>query len=583
MFTHTLNAVKSRISFTGWIPLMVLLSLVLFAPDANAQGTVNSATDSLLGGVTVFMGMIMNILNFLMWILFWMLNLVTDNNFIFDPNIMRMVYNIWLFTRDAVNVYFAFLLVIGAVLWTVYPIMFAEQMKAYLPKFVAAVILVNFSWFIPRVIFDVSNVMTYSVYQMSRIGGETCKVPATNGNPEPCKYINDIAFLSQTDNIRTGQTGPGGTWDCKAKPLVCIQTTTMNGTFTVQNHQSIIFNGLIVNYARLRMLDSLVDERPRTQGSSVDISGLIKTLVKYAVVLVIHIALFFPLLAMVAAFFMRIPVLWLTMAFMPFVALGYVIGDKLGADMNPIEIIQKKFLAAAFLPLFVALPLSLGFALLNAGMAIEAPTTGAAASQLPIFLGLRSFWQIFWLFMALSVLWSGVFAALKKNELTAKITETIESSGKALGQYAVKAPLSVPFIPMGKNSDGTKKYNSLGGLAGQYSPKRALDDVNRKLQAQASGQTDAPKPAPDTYKKIDATVVAKVEATPKFADALNGIKGADTKAAVEAAMNELKNSKELQGFKLTNEQALEMYIERRRADGKLKSKEDSNLRDVLKG
>ncbi len=48
------------------------------------------------------------------------------------------------------------------------------------------------------------------------------------------------------------------------------------------------------------------------------------------IVLLLHMALFFPILALVAAFFMRIPVLWVTMAFMPLTALGYVIDPVSG-------------------------------------------------------------------------------------------------------------------------------------------------------------------------------------------------------------------------------------------------------------
>ena len=81
--------------------------------------------------------------------------------------------------------------------------------------------------------------------------------------------------------------------------------------------------------------------------------------------------------------------------------------------------------------------------------------THADASQLsripiPILSQINDMWQLMWMFIAMAVLYEGVFFALKRDELLSKGADAIESTGKLLGSMALKAPLNVPFIPAGE-------------------------------------------------------------------------------------------------------------------------------------
>jgi hypothetical protein len=150
---------------------------VLGVPLAHAQ-TLDPATTTTLNGVIVLMGVIITGLNFLMWILFWLLNIVANPDFIFIPELMNMLRQIWVFCRDVTNLLFALLLIAGAIYTTVTAN--TEKVKGLMPKFVMAVILVNFSWFIPRVIYDASSVLTYTVYQFpTMFTGNQCTIPAS--------------------------------------------------------------------------------------------------------------------------------------------------------------------------------------------------------------------------------------------------------------------------------------------------------------------------------------------------------------------------------------------------------------------
>jgi hypothetical protein len=171
-------------------------------------------------------------------------------------------------------------------------------------------------------------------------------------------------------------------------------------------------------------------------------------LLREMLVLAIHIALFFPLVALTIAFFIRIPVLWLTMAFMPFMFLGKIVGESLGGESLPTGEIFKKFTSAAFLPAITAVPLTVGFILINAGSRIT--TNQMTQIPIPILSQINNMWQLVWLFIALAVLYEGVFMALERDKLLSKGAEAIRGTGKLLGGMVLKAPLNIPFIPAGE-------------------------------------------------------------------------------------------------------------------------------------
>src|SRR3989344_3244234 len=430
---------------------------VFGVPVAHAAAVID--TMPIMDGITEVLGFLITAMNVLMWVLFRMLDLVLDPVFIFDLNaggadgpLLDMLHEIWQLTRDIMNIIFAILLVVGAVMTIIKADM--ELVKSYRAKFVISIILINFSWFIPRVILDVSQVLTYTVYQIPSLmvtKGIPCRVPGSADGTipsSPCVIVTDVKFLEETTGIVAA--GPGAAlphWECPIKDFVCVEYSAFNNP-TVWDHNPVL-NGLIINHARLGILAHVID--PRAGGvvkpaPGTEIRELMTFLIRAVIVLLIHVALFFPMLALVVAFFIRIPILWITMAFMPVAFLGFVIGDKI-PNFNPVEKIWKKFITVALLPAIVAIPLSVGFVMINAGTSIPAPP-GVGATIIPILADVKDIWQILWMMMALMVMWLGVFAALKQDEFIGKIVEPIKGYGEMLGKAALKAPLAAPIIPM---------------------------------------------------------------------------------------------------------------------------------------
>jgi hypothetical protein len=462
--------------------LGVLIGLIASPTIAFAQTGVQSASVALMTGVAWFVAIIITALDVLTWFLFRFLDILLDPSFIFGDEqgpgtLMGMLREIWTLSRDIMNIFFAVLLIIGAL----YFIIKAgsdtgAKFKEQAPKFIMAVILVNFSWFVPRVIFDVSQVLTVSVFQIPQIitGAADCTLPlppGQQGPPQPCKVVTNVYFLEEADTVTPGVDG----WECPIKRIVCIQLLNFDDPKVSKASHTVIINGLVVNHGRLRTLANVPEPQAPPPGqpttTQTQVKEFLTFLMRMIIALLLHIALFFPLLALVVAFFIRIPILWLTMAFMPFVFLGLLVGDKLGS-FNPMEKIWKRFLTAVFMPALVAIPFAVGFIMINMGSKTSVPGSwGTLNSTVKILPDVGDFWQFFWMLMSLFVLWVGVFAVLKQDELIGSFVEKIDQTGRAAGQIALKAPLAAPVLP------GTS-VTPLQALKA-INPRNILGEINR--------------------------------------------------------------------------------------------------------
>ncbi len=437
--------------------LLIVFMLWLLPETGLAQVAGGNATmpTGLEATISMFVSKIIGFINILIWILFIFLNFVLDPQFIFDldsGSFMEMLNRIWRLSRDLMNIAFALILIGTAV----YTIVTANKdfVSSHAKKFLMAVILVNFSWFFPRVIFDVANVATSTIYgipsmlfeesganacsyKTSKLEDAACTLysPAAAGvDPVytcPCRVVVNATMFVDRD-VATNLKGAG--WQCQGT-ILCVKTEPWNPR-TIAGHSAIL-NGLIMNHAHLSTLANV----PAPVNDD-DVGQMARYLLVLGIIVVIHIALLFPLAAMFIAFLIRIPILWLTMAFMPFVFLSWVIEGNEYAGMT--KKIWDEFLKAAFLPAMVAIPLSVGFILVNAGAQL---TAGPIASiQIRLIDGISNYWQLLWWAMTLAVLWVGTFTVFQKaGGFYDKAASSIKGYGEAWGKVALKAPLSVPL------------------------------------------------------------------------------------------------------------------------------------------
>ncbi|PIR48747.1 hypothetical protein COU80_03560 [Candidatus Peregrinibacteria bacterium CG10_big_fil_rev_8_21_14_0_10_55_24] len=458
----------------GWIALYQDTE-ILNVCSASAQGT---EPESIFTTFHTMVSVVATIFQFLALLLIHLMEILLDPGLI--TSLSATVNNttgnplqeIWQVARDITNVIFAFLFIAG----TVIVVVTAKKdiIGQYLIKFILAVILVNFSWFFPRVILDTANILTATVYSMPSALGIACQVKNEQGNIVPCTTWEDVAVFPPA-----GQATAAQGYVPLANGAIAFKEVPLNAnTNTPQG----ILTGLALNHTNIKNMLLLAKNAAPPPGTTVQKMGVVlQGIIQIVFVLVLLVALLFPLMAMTVAFVIRIPILWLTIAFMPFMFLGFVIGEKMGPQgkFNSM-IIFRKFIAAAFLPFAVAIPLTIGYILVNIGTVSVNPGNLPQGSVLESFfeqqnflvVGINSFVDLLWKIMTLGVFWVGTFTALKIDDAYAGVSETIRGWGKAWGTIAVKAPLALPILPIPGAGGARGKSVSPLGLLGKAGPGR---------------------------------------------------------------------------------------------------------------
>ncbi|MDD4319660.1 MAG: hypothetical protein PHW10_05050 [Candidatus Peribacteraceae bacterium] len=451
--------------------LLLILTLLLgivavwkegwtFLPAAHAQvfnAALNSATLDISTGLT----MVLTSVNVIMWFLFQILELIMDPAFIFGEgySVMDVMQQVWMVSRDLVNLIFAFVLIGGAAMTVLRAN--TDLLKSTAPRFVIALIAVNLTWFATQVLFDVSQVLTAAIYYLPQSLNEgKCEIFIQNKEVKECQVVERVAYSSQISE--EGLTHGTDGWQCLAD-VVCVKFVKYSDS--EKSTPMKVLNGLVVNHGHLATLAFPFSSTSRDE-------GFMTLIVRMAVVLFIHLMLFFPMVALVFAFIVRIPILWVTMAFMPFVALGYVLPPSLTSGADPKKIMAT-FLTSVFLPAMVAVPFALGFIMVNAGLQSSAPAAGGALDELTLFAGLNDIWELVWLAVSIGIIWTGVFMVLKKQEIGQSFVSGVQNFGGTLGKAVAQTPLLLP-LPMAKGSDGKSATPMQILKSIQYGPKNVL-------------------------------------------------------------------------------------------------------------
>lgn len=455
------------------LKIMFALAMLCQPAMALAQGLPTSIQQN----VASLLSNVIAGLNLLTWVVFFFLTILIDPNFIFDSgsSFEGMLNSIWVLSRDLMNVLFAVILIFAAI----YTVITAKKdfISENMAKFVMAVVLVNFSWFVPRLILDVGSIAAATIYNiptliLSEDSARACNFPSSRrvqgvqcddvGNGKfvcQCSMVTNVRFFLERNQAKQFEAQG---WNCPLGDIMCIKTQQLDVN-SVAGHSAVL-NGLIVNHARLQGLATIP---PTANGPQID--ALLIFLMRELVVLVIHIALFFPLLAMLVAFAIRIPVLWLTIAFMPFAILKYAVPDMFSQYVGEWpQKIMDYFLKAAFLPAVAGIPLTIGFIMINAGSNLTTVTDGSgrySGLQMKITDNISDFWEILWLILSLGVIWAGVFSLLVKmvpEEFGQGAINGIKDFGGSMGKFAAKVPLALPILPAGAGGTllgASKKFN----------------------------------------------------------------------------------------------------------------------------
>ncbi len=480
------------------------------------------------------------------------------------------VYQIWLLARDIVNILFAVML-IGVAFYTI--IMGSSaKVKEYIVYFILGVVLVNLSWFFPRVIIDISHVLTATVYQLPGALPDN-KDPTLCYDGKPCTMIGDVTLWpTEDESIDCMAENPdrANPTECDCIPIsenediLCYHIEPFNAKTARGAHS--MLNGLAVNYGRMTSIGKV----QRTQAEPTPTGGATgprldtRFFVNVLFSLVFSIALIFPIIALAAALMIRIGILIFCIALMPFTFLGFVINrGKLGTNIFGIEFdVWNEFITAAFVPFFVACAFTLGFVFLNGILIVPFPATGGGTPiKMNYFVAGITNWQsLLAVCLTMMIMWGGVFASFAKSKMIGGVTNKIKGFGEQLGGIALKAPLMIPLpIPGGK----AMSLGSILRLPEQINAKmetsfrtgKTLGELNKEGGGVSNNELQS---ASESLKGDTSGSYTKLTA------ALDALKKSTTKDQRESAISDIKSALDKAGIKgagAMNEDGLKRTIE----------------------
>ncbi len=427
-----------------------------------------------------------------------------DSTYIFDSGMGDTLHLIWEVMRNFVNVGFILILLVIAVM-----VIFGGGgerglglLKKVLPKFVLALILVNFTFFAARFVLTVNDVLATAIFSLPR---------AVSGEQQvrmPCDP-NHAEGLSCLDQIRTTMEGAANKNEATSEKIEAIVAAISKEDRWFP--QTVRQLSLGKKNMSLVLLSSMIDLEHivHTKGVAGDGADLviatIGTLIVAGAVGIIFFMLFL-------AFVVRMVVLWVAIAVSPLVALGIVLKELIpGFDMgksgfDPVKI----FVGHAFMPTMVAIPLSIGMIMIFANNAVGYDISTGWIETFSNKSG--DIHALLWWVASIVVVWFGTNKMIKEAspEFAAKLTDGIHGGvNKFVGGTAGLLKYA-PVIPAwqggGKMSlTDMKSLPSLASSKMQAHTQQARTGSSEVL-AEAAGGWAGYKPTPPTNEKLKRSV-----------------------------------------------------------------------------
>jgi hypothetical protein len=460
------------------------------APNAEADKSADSSADAtarlqnlLSGGanaiaqVAVFLMKIMGA--FLMFMLYWMSDLM-DSTFILDGAMGEKLQTIWIFVRNMVNIVFAILLV-GVAFVNVAGYGGGEgnyALKKFIPKMALALIAVNFTFLAARVVLDVNNVLTTAVFALPDSVSSLSDYTATSQQPikmyvkwnctlDSAKAKQDSARVEEaakeigaTVSAVGVQGAESGAFN-SSTPIanffnICVADlagseaaapdSTPKGTVEVGTANQITKNNFVwVMATRYQGLQNLAKVPLEAKDWEALISNASFSLVFAVIYAVAYIAMFIILI-------IRVVVLWVCIALSPLIAIE-ILFPELAGSLSKIGEggLKGMFLDHALVPLKMAVPLSIGFVMIDQMSLLSASSFGGdiliTGGE---FTRGGSFQRILYGIASAALVWIGVFAAtssIKGHEIIDKMKGGVENFGKFLGKIPLQ---TIPIVPIGE-------------------------------------------------------------------------------------------------------------------------------------
>lgn len=447
------------------------------------------------------------------------------NDYIFAGGMGTMLKEVWIISRNIVNIIFVLLLLFMALKYIFNPKQELGSLKTDLGIFALILISVNFSWLGTKLVLDTANVATNVVFAIP----SGIKTAWDGLNPEPCAivdgkttgicYPSEMYYVPSKDIINVHED------ECKKQKigeefkniygenkeaeegglLINTEDKTIIATVGGKNATSVFCwdnldpSKFDQNTSSVYLTYGIARIQNLIQKEDGDILHLVTNVLFSILIFIVYLI---SLGALFIALIVRVAFLWIFVAFSPFLVLmlymkvANVGGGSLGEIESKFSIGQ--FMRWSFVPTAIGAIFSVSFIMLAAGQALaskkekifESFMDGTAVtmkiySSNSLFAGLDSWQQVIWLIMTTVILWMGVFQIVNGLPIVSSITKPVYGAlnrgAQLIGQY----PYMAPIIPMGKGGKKSMKsiFDKSLNINKRLSESYGTTDINNSVRA----------------------------------------------------------------------------------------------------
>lgn len=462
------------------------------AAKPTAVQSLDQTISKTLQGVQDVVSIGLVLLNYLIWPILIIIGALMNNTLIIGPGMEQSLLSVWREVRNIVNILFAVILLIIAI-YNVLGLgeegpLSGYAFKKILPKFIVAIILVNFSFTISKLVLDSVDLFTNAIFAIPKKG-----IEALQANQDPAaviaNYARKICASIYVEKLQkeVGGKMPLKTQMCKSKTEFTADAVKFF-TQTINSNSAALMLAINMGQLHEQMSVSEILQRMEESQKSDDraVIKLSDFLVNslFSLIFFIVYTITFAVLALVLL--VRVVVLWLCVALSPLIALMYVLPEELTSSFGEGLKFQDKFLKHAFAPVVIAFTMSIGFFMLTAYQMIGGVTPGRPeAFQLGVIIsGITDIHKLIIAVGAIVVVWIGTFEAASGTvvtNFTEGLKDTFQTWGKEIAT-AWKYATIIPVITKGKDGKpGESSISPNALLQAFHDPKGTVKGAVEKL------------------------------------------------------------------------------------------------------
>lgn len=486
---------KRRLLIAGMVGAIAvfLIPHLAFAQEAPAAAPSTQSANELYQQMVEFLILVMEFLQRLIWPVLLMIGGLLKNDLLFSAGMEQVMLSIWENIRNIVNILFV-LILLGIAFYNVVGGSSQDyHIKSVLPRFVIALIAVNFSFLGVKVVLDGVNVVSTAIFALpGAVEKSLSENKAPNFQQKVCEGIYGKDDNTYFQAIEAAKTAANDNPD--AAPL-CEQDKTFTqkaqGFFTrFDSHNAAIV--LAINLQEIHGLDVVKVGTPSAKNLAINVLFSIVLYVVYAVSFV----------ALLIILLVRLVVLWVTMVMSPLIALAFVLPESLKSSLGSGGDLKTQFVKNAIVPIPVALTMSIGFIMLQSLKQARFSNVSLDTSVLGVNLltsGLSTLQDLIVAVGTVAIIWIGVFKAAE-GTAAQSIVEKIKGATEGFGKFVATAPFKyAPIVPIKEGGEKVSLGTALGvmreipyglerkqqeeasRIAGRYSGA-ALEETGKKLE-----------------------------------------------------------------------------------------------------